>query len=84
MTKKRNDLSRRDFPKTSAAVGVGASGRVAERPVLTDRGHGVSDGFDVAYDPHNQCVQAGLVRHLTTPYPMKIEQYPDRVLLIYE
>ena len=64
--------------------GGGPTGRVAEMPALTERGHAISDGFDPAYDPHNQCVQAGLVRQLTTPYPMKIEQYPDRVLVIYE
>ncbi len=64
--------------------GGGPRGRVASPPVLTERGHRVSDGFDVGYDPHNLCIQAGLIRHLTTPYPMKIEQYPDKVLLIYE
>lgn len=64
--------------------GGGSTGRVSDPPVLSERGHRVSDGFDVGYDPHNLCIQAGLVRHLTTPYPWKIEQYPDRLLFIYE
>ncbi len=64
--------------------GGGPSGRVAGPPALSARGQAVSDEFDAAYDPHNQCVQAGLARHLTTPYPMRIEQYPDRVLIIFE
>ena len=64
--------------------GGGPTGRTSEHPPLTEHGHAVSDGFDAADDPHNQCEQAGLARHLTTPYPWKIEQYDDEVLFIYE
>ena len=64
--------------------GGGPTGRTSEHPPLTEHGHAVSDGFDAAGDPHNQCEQAGLARHLTTPYPWKIEQYDDEVLFIYE
>ncbi len=75
-----------ESPAMGMGMGMGGGGMGANsRSVpLNDYGRASMIGFDPADDPAVSCVQAGLVRQITSPYPMKVEQHADTVTLQYE
>ena len=67
------------------AMGMGMGMGVTASPLqLTAEAEQLMADFDPADDPAVRCEHPGLVRVLLSPYPMAIEQYPDRVVLRYE
>lgn len=70
------------LPGESPAMGMGMG---ADPSVpLTDYAQELMADFDPADDPAVSCVQAGLVRQITSPYPIEVIQYDDRVTIEYE
>lgn len=59
---------------------------VNDPPLLfTDLGATVQASWDVTNDPQIFCEPAGLVRKSGfTPHPLAIQQFPDRIVFIYE
>ena len=49
--------------------------------VLTEHGHALMAEFDPADDPAVQCIQSGLVRTMSSPYPIEVLQYEDSVTI---
>lgn len=66
-----------------AGMGMGGMGTSAGFS-LTEHGQALMAEFDPADDPAVQCVQSGLVRTITSPYPIEVLQYDDRVTIEYE
>jgi len=66
--------------------GMGPTGMGGRRTIpLNEIGAALQAKFDPANDPQVQCEPPGLVRQAaTTPHPLKIEQYPDHVVIAYE
>lgn len=58
--------------------------RIIDDVPLSEHGLRISEDYDHSYDPHIQCVQSGLPRLLMIPYPIRIEQFEDRVVITYE
>lgn len=67
----------------AAGMGMGGMGTSAGLS-LTEHGQALMAEFDPADDPAVQCVQSGLVRTITSPYPIEVLQYDDRVTIEYE
>lgn len=66
-------------------MGADAGGMGANAgPMLTEHAQGLMADFDPADDPAVQCIQAGLVRTITSPYPIEVLQHDDRVTIEYE
>jgi len=66
-----------------AGAGTG-TGTNSSRLSLTEYGQELMNSFDPADDPAVRCVQAGLVRQQTSPYPLEIVQTADSVTIKYE
>jgi hypothetical protein len=71
------------LPGESPAMGMGMGGG-SSTLMLTDYGQELMSTFDPADDPAVNCVQAGLVRQITSPYPLQIAQTADTVTIEYE
>ncbi len=67
----------------AAGMGMGGMGTGTELS-LTGHGEALMADFDPADDPAVQCIQSGLVRTITSPYPIEVLQYDDRVTIEYE
>jgi hypothetical protein len=73
------------LPGESPAMGMGMGmGTNSSALVQTDYGRELMVDFDPADDPAVSCVQAGLVRQITSPYPLAIIQTADTVTIEYE
>ena len=56
-----------------------------DKPQFTDEGAALQAKFTTKDDPQVQCVPPGLVRQAGhTPHPFTLEQYEDRIELVYE
>ena len=69
------------------AMGMGMGGGMGalRAPLaLTDHGQELMANFDPADDPAVVCVQSGLARTITSPYPLEIVQNADTVTIEYE
>ena len=64
--------------------GGGAMGVNAAPVMLSTFGQERMADFDPIDDPAVGCVQAGLMRQILSPYPMRIDQDDDRVVMTYE
>lgn len=67
-----------------AGMGMGGMGTSAGPLLLTEHGEALMAEFDPADDPAVQCIQSGLVRTISSPYPIEVLQYDDRVTIEYE
>ena len=75
------------LPGETPAMGMGMGmgmGTNSSALVQTDYARELMADFDPAYDPAVRCVQAGLVRQITSPYPLEIVQTVDTVTIEYE
>ena len=66
-----------------AGMGMGGMG-TGVAPSLTGHGQALMAEFDPLDDPAVQCIQSGLVRTISSPYPIEVLQYDDRVTIEYE
>jgi hypothetical protein len=57
-----------------------------EKPVFTPAGQAIQDTILATNDPqYTRCIDPGLVRQAgTTPHPVRVSQYEDRVVFHYE
>lgn len=67
-----------------AGMGMGRLGTTAGPLLLTGHGQALMAEFDPVDDPAVQCIQSGLVRTISSPYPIEVLQYDDRVTIEYE
>jgi hypothetical protein len=70
--------------QTAAAQRTGPGGLIELDKFLTNRAKAFRDSFDEIAVPKYDCVQSPIPTLLTDPYPFKIEQQADRVILTYE
>ena len=67
-----------------AGMSMGRMGTSAGPLLLTEHGQTLMAEFDPVDDPAVQCIQSGLVRTISSPYPIEVLQYDDRVTIEYE
>lgn len=75
------------LPGETPAMGMGMGmgmGTNSSALVQTDYARELMADFDPADDPAVRCVQAGLVRQITSPYPLEIVQTVNTVTIEYE
>ena len=73
-----------EAPAMGMGMGMGGGMGPGSTPQLTQHAQDLMADFDPADDPAVSCIQAGLVRQITSPYPIEVVQYDDRVTIEYE
>jgi len=77
-------------PPLVGGMGVGTGGGgafmgISAGPILlTNFGQERMANFDPVDDPAVRCEQPGLVRQILSPYPIRIEQDKEQVVIVYE
>ena len=77
-------------PPLVGGMGVGTGGGgafmgISADPILlTNFGQERMANFDPVDDPAVRCEQPGLVRQILSPYPIRIEQDKEQVVIVYE
>ena len=76
-------------PPLVSGMGVGTGGGggmgISAGPLLlTNFGRERMANFDPVDDPAVRCEQPGLVRQILSPYPIRIEQDKEQVVIVYE